>query len=70
MTELQAIVAATSSAAELLEWDDKLGTIEEGKLADIIAVEGDPLSDITAMQNVRAVILNGKVVKRGKLHFT
>src|SRR2546430_11621275 len=45
MTPLQAIRSGTSTAAELLGWGDKLGTIEAGKWADIVAVSGDPLKD-------------------------
>lgn len=69
MSELEVIRAATSSAAALLGWEDKVGSIQEGKLADIIAVEGDPLSDITCMQKVQGVILGGKVVKKAKRFF-
>ena len=50
--------------AELLGWEDRLGTIEVGKLADIIAVENDPLNDITALERVVFVMLNGEVVKQ------
>jgi imidazolonepropionase-like amidohydrolase len=51
-------------AAELLNWDSKLGSIEKGKLADIIAVEGDPSQDITALAKVRFVMKDGKIVRK------
>ncbi|CCQ12843.1 Xaa-Pro dipeptidase [Pseudoalteromonas luteoviolacea B = ATCC 29581] len=61
MTELQALQAATINSATLLKQADKLGSLEEGKLADIIAVKGNPLSDISVMEQVSLVIKNGKV---------
>ena len=51
MTPMQAIKAATVHAAELLGWRDRIGSIEAGKFADVIAVNGDPLEDITELQN-------------------
>jgi imidazolonepropionase-like amidohydrolase len=57
------IRAATTLAAECIGCQDTLGSIEVGKLADLIAVEGDPLSDITAMENVALVIKNGRLEK-------
>ena len=63
MTPMQAIQAGTRVAAELLEWDDRLGSIEVGKLADLVAVPGDPLEDISALHEVSFVMLGGKVVK-------
>jgi len=62
-TPMQAIVAATSSAAKLLGWDARLGTIAAGKLADIIAVPGDPLTDIGATERVSFVMKDGRVWK-------
>jgi imidazolonepropionase-like amidohydrolase len=64
MTPMQAIQSATSVAARLLDQQDNLGTIEAGKLADIIAVSGDPLKDITELERVRFVMKGGIVVKR------
>jgi imidazolonepropionase-like amidohydrolase len=61
MPAMEAIQAATVSAAELLGMSDQLGSIEAGKYADIIAVEGDPLKDINAMGRVRFVMKNGKI---------
>jgi len=63
MSEMDAIRAATVSASELIEMSDTLGTIEAGKMADIIAVDESPLDDITALENVSVVIKDGKRVK-------
>ncbi|MFP5265393.1 MAG: amidohydrolase family protein [Blastocatellia bacterium] len=63
MTSLQIIRAATVNAAELLGWQARIGSIEPGKFADIIAVEGDPLADITQLERVKFVIKNGKVIR-------
>ena len=62
MPAIEAIHSATREAARLLGEDD-LGTIESGKLADIVAVTGDPLDDISTMQNVQFVMKNGKVYR-------
>ena len=64
MTPMQAILAGTRVAAELLDMGDRIGTIEAGKLADIVAVPGNPLSDITLMEKVGFVMKDGVVVKR------
>lgn len=61
MTPEQALRSATLGGAELLGWADKLGTLEPGKLADIIAVPGDPLVDVGVLENVRFVMKNGVV---------
>jgi len=63
MTPMQAIRTGTSTAAELLGWSDKLGTIEAGKWADIVAVSGDPLKDIKELENVKFVMKGGLVFK-------
>jgi imidazolonepropionase-like amidohydrolase len=63
MTPLQAIQAATVKASELIGWQDRIGTIEVGKFADLIAVDGDPISDITTLEKVKFVMKGGKVVK-------
>jgi imidazolonepropionase-like amidohydrolase len=65
MTPMNAIRAATSSAAELLGIQDRLGTIEPGKLADLIAVDGDPLADIDLLRDVRFVMKEGVVHRDG-----
>jgi len=63
MTPLQAIQTATINDADLLGWSDRIGTIAPGKYADIIAVDGDPLKDVTTLQTVKFVMKGGEVVK-------
>jgi imidazolonepropionase-like amidohydrolase len=63
MSPLDAIRTATATPAEMLGWSDRIGTIEPGKLADIVAVSGDPLADITELENVRFVMKEGVVYK-------
>ena len=63
MTPLQAIQAGTRVGAELLGWEDRVGTIEPGKLADIVAVAGDPLEDLSELERVIFVMKGGAVVK-------
>jgi imidazolonepropionase-like amidohydrolase len=63
LTPLQAIQAATVNDADLLGWSDKIGTIEPGKWADLIAVDGDPLQDVTTLERVKFVMKGGAVVK-------
>jgi len=67
MTPMQAIRSGTVVPAELLGWSDKVGTIETGKRADIVAVSGDPLKDITELQRVKFVMKGGTVYKN-ELH--
>ena len=64
MTPMQAIQAATSSAADLLGHSKEFGSIKAGKYADIIAVSGDPLQDISVLENVQFVMKDGKVYKQ------
>jgi len=64
MTPMQAIQAATTSAADLLGRSNELGTVGEGKYADLIAVEGDPLQDVRLLENVRFVMKDGVVYKQ------
>jgi len=59
----EAIQAATVNAAELLSWQDKVGALEPGHYADMIAVDGDPLKDITELQRVKFVMKGGAVAK-------
>jgi imidazolonepropionase-like amidohydrolase len=66
LTPLAAIQAATLRAAELLGLDDRLGTVEPGKLADLVAVDGDPQADIQAMAKVVFVMKGGEVVRDGR----
>ena len=63
MTPMQAIRAATSAAAELLEMSDRVGTLAPGMLADIVAVPGNPLADVTALERVSFVMKDGAVVR-------
>ncbi|MFZ1973969.1 MAG: amidohydrolase family protein [Candidatus Acidiferrales bacterium] len=65
MTPMQAIQAATSSAADLLGHSDMLGSIKPGKYADVIGVAGDPLQDVRALETVSFVMKGGKVYKQG-----
>lgn len=67
MTPMQAIRTATTSAAELLGWSDKMGTVEAGKWADLVAVSGDPLKDISELERVKFVMKSGAVFKN-ELH--
>ena len=62
MTPMQAIQAGTRSNAELLGWADRLGTLEPGKLADLVAVPGDPLADLSVLERVSFVMLGGRPV--------
>jgi imidazolonepropionase-like amidohydrolase len=64
MTPMQAIQAATTNAADLLGHSDVLGSIKPGKCADIVAVSGDPLQDISVLENVQFVMKEGKVYKQ------
>ena len=64
---IAAILSATKTAADIIGWSDKVGTIEAGKFADIIAVAGDPLRDITELERVTFVMKNGIVYKHDGL---
>ena len=64
MTPMEAIVAATMENARFFRIDDRLGSVEAGKLADMVLVEGDPLKEFGALRRIRRVMLNGKWVKR------
>jgi imidazolonepropionase-like amidohydrolase len=64
LTPMQAIVAGTSSAAKLLGWEARIGTLAAGKLADIVAVQGDPLANIKTMEKATFVMKNGVVYKQ------
>ena len=64
MTPAQAIRSATVSAAELLGVQDKVGTIEAGKFADIVAVPGDPLADVGLLEKVDFVMKGGVVYRQ------
>jgi imidazolonepropionase-like amidohydrolase len=62
MTPIQAIRSATLNASQLLGWTDKVGTIEAGKFADLIAVDGEPLKDVSTLERVQWVMKGGTVV--------
>jgi imidazolonepropionase-like amidohydrolase len=62
-SRLEAIRSGTVVPAELLGWRDKMGTVEPGKWADLVAVSGDPLADITELQRVKFVMKAGTVYK-------
>jgi len=63
MTPMDAMRTTTVNAADLLGWSDRVGSLEPGKYADIVAVDGDPLVDITALQRVKFVMKGGIVYK-------
>jgi len=63
MSSLDVIRAITTNAAEMLGWQDRIGAIEPGKLADLVAVSGDPIADIHELERVRFVMKDGQVVR-------
>jgi imidazolonepropionase-like amidohydrolase len=65
MSPIDALKSATASDAELLGIAQKVGTLEKGKLADVIAVPGDPTADITATEHVSFVMKEGRIVRQG-----
>jgi len=65
MPPIDALKSATANDAELLGVSQKLGTLEKGKLADIIAMPGDPTQDITATERVSFVMKEGKIIRNG-----
>ena len=67
ITPLAAIQTATLNAADLLGWTKQVGTLEPGKFADLIAVDGDPTKDVTTLEHVRFVMKGGVVYKNDYL---
>ena len=65
MPSLDVIRAITTNAAEMLGWQDRIGAIEPGKFADLVAVSGDPIADITELERVRFVMKGGRVIRNG-----
>jgi len=63
LSPLEAIRAATTTAADLIGWPGDVGSIEVGKFADLIAVQGDPIADITVLQHVGFVMKGGRIIK-------
>ncbi|HEY0703499.1 MAG TPA: amidohydrolase family protein [Candidatus Acidoferrales bacterium] len=63
LTPLQSIQAATVNASDLIGWSDRVGTLEPGKFADIVAVEGDPIANVRVLENVQFVMKGGEVIK-------
>jgi imidazolonepropionase-like amidohydrolase len=63
MTPAKVIQAGTMTNAEALGWQDQIGSVEKGKYADLVAVSGDPLADISELQRVKFVMKGGKVIK-------
>ena len=64
MTPIQAIQAATIHAADLLGWNNKVGVLAPGVWAEVIAVDGDPLKDVSELERVKFVMKGGTVYKR------
>ena len=63
MTPMEIIVAATKNAAHVCNLDSDLGTLEAGKIADILVVDGNPLEDLSVLQNISMVIHNGVIIR-------
>jgi imidazolonepropionase-like amidohydrolase len=63
MTTAQAIQSATTVAAQMMGWQDRIGSIEKGKYADLVAVSGDPLKDITELGHIKFVMKGGKIIR-------
>jgi imidazolonepropionase-like amidohydrolase len=68
LTPMQSIQAATVNAADLLGWSDRVGSIEAGRFADIIAVSGDPATDVTKLEHVSFVMKGGQVIVEPRSH--
>ena len=66
-TPHEALVAATRIGAEVLDVSDRLGTIEKGKIADLLVIDEDPLDDIRNLRKVSVIIQGGKVIRKGAL---
>jgi imidazolonepropionase-like amidohydrolase len=68
MTMEQIILASTKNAAYVCNMEEELGTLEPGKIADIIAVKENPLEDLEALQTIQLVIHNGRIIRIARLH--
>jgi imidazolonepropionase-like amidohydrolase len=67
LTPLEALQTATLNPARVLDMTDSLGTVEAGKLADLVLLDADPLADIRNTQKIRAVVANGRLYRRAEL---
>ena len=63
MTPAQALRMATTTAADIIGWQDRVGTVEKGKFGDLVAVSGDPLADITEMSRIKFIMKGGQIVR-------
>jgi imidazolonepropionase-like amidohydrolase len=63
VTPARVIQAGTMTNAEAMGWQDQIGSIDKGKFADLIAVSGDPLADITELERVKFVMKGGKIIR-------
>jgi imidazolonepropionase-like amidohydrolase len=63
LTPVQALQAGTVNAADLMGWSDRIGSVAPGKFADLVAVRGNPLDDVTLLQHIRFVMKDGVVYK-------
>ena len=63
MTPLAAIRTATTTAAELMQWSDRVGSLAPGRFADLVAFAGDPLADVTELERPVAVAMGGGLVR-------
>jgi imidazolonepropionase-like amidohydrolase len=67
LSPLEALRAATLNPARVLDMTDSLGTVEAGKLADLVLLDANPLADIRNTQKIRAVVANGRLYRRAQL---
>jgi imidazolonepropionase-like amidohydrolase len=63
MPSLDVVRAITANAAEMLGWQDRIGAIEPGKFADLVAASGDPIVDISELERVQFVMKGGQVIR-------
>ena len=64
ISPLEAITCSTRTSSECLGMDNEIGTLEEGKSADVLIIEGDPSRDISALHNVNTIVCKGKLIKK------
>ena len=68
MSPIDAIRSATVAAAECMGWSDRVGSVAPGRFADLVAVDGDPLADVTALERPAVVIKGGRVALDARAH--